>query len=1764
MIERYPKMLAFLSIAAAFFYSGSSLRASCIVSDSVAKCFGVIEKPISYTDGLVSEIIIADQKNTLTGSVTVELSDISILSNVNSNALTIKYHATDFGIDASEAAITVNSSVGDNILLNTNNDNKDGGTAGGILTTFERTIINSSGAGIIIKNKGGLGASGSAGSVDGGDGGDAEVIRLNYSDETNLNIFGGIGIQIIQEGGGAGDGLNAGSGGNGGSGGDGVGISIRNTKTGGTKGTLSISSQQNSDYPVNVVSLGGDGGIGGDGGLSIGDTNGNGGQGGEAGDIYLELNSLSIKTIAEKTPGIQTVSQGGKGGVSGGAFVYSINGSNRGTPGREEHMAAAESGSYGNVTIGGHGNSGGDISTHVQGEIIVNGENSQAIYSVTRGGDGGLAGGSLVGTVPPTSGTGYTVGGNGGNGGNSGAIAVKNFASLSVSGTESDGLYAYSKAGDGALGGGSVTLIFDDLNIAGNNFVTLDSSFEVGGYGGVGGSAESIEVENYAKTSTSGYNATGISAKSSGGIGGNGGGSATIEFNASVSNDAAVSALTGPIEIGGNGGDGEQAGHIYVKNSDIVIANGSSATGVDLQSTGGNGALGGGAMTVDIDMSGSADRKFSTLVDNTIVGGKGSQGGHAATIRFTNFSEISVSGDEASGLKAVSAGGRGDLGGGAASIDIDLTGFANGQISILTDEVLIGGDGGSGGSGSEVYLVNSGVLSASGVDAFAINAISEGGRGSLGGGALSLEVKMTDTPNKSSRILSGNTFVGGSGGSGAGASEVTVFNHGTILVEGTGAIAGFVESTGGSGAAGGGSASLFVDVDQLRNFENGSSNIIGNGKFGGDGGNGGDGATVLFSNLGSIRAKGDSVYGILARSTGAAGASGSGDLTFSDASTQPFQFVIGGAGGQGGAGGEVFIYNTGDISVEGQQARGLFADSIGMSGGPGSASLNVVTTSSNEPKFSVIGAGGVGGDSASVSITSSGTITSIGDQAVAIYSATVGGVGGEAAGSASIEEYYDNANISVQAGNGGDAGNVSIEITGDISVSGENASAVYVKSVGGDGGIASSTINSTGINTSYYAVGTFSGDGGNGGDILVSLSSAVSVAGEGAVGIQVNSDGGIGGICGLGENDNNCINGLNGKGGNSNIRIADFLSVSGQDSHAIMSNFGGSVAHGSTEVIVEKGGAILHSNDGGNTIHLGGDDENFVYINGIVKKNEFNKLNNYVIYGENAKNSIIIGTEGLLSGSILFDGSSGNQIKNLGILELGLVVDLGVNTNTRILNAGTMSVGPAGAINTSKIVTNLLEQPHSEQGNWALDIEFGTSPDDTRSDFISLVGSANINGVLDARVVGDNLVTTGDSGTITIMSASNTIEAAMDINDAAAIEYILEVVDGTELDLSYAINLERGVEDGIANDYARGLDRQIHYVRENFMPGSPEWVAQSEFTTFMLNLDSSQNLEKVYRQNAPDEAGLAIQTSRSAAFNFHDLLHSCQNISSTSIATYIGEKNCHWFSYAAYNSHQASTSDNPGFDESRLSVFGGNQRTVGDRMFVGIAGGVDMYKTNGENYNQDGYRIQIGSSLKRELNMGTISGTLASGIFGYNYNRTYMNSGGFQTARSNPSGGFVGGELRLSSFFKGHSLYAKPSLAGSAIQVWQNAFTETDADDFGWDVDDISEQYFAFRPAMEIGRIFKLKDNPTLFFLQAGMTAIVNNPNVRISGKYTSFGEASPEFYYDMGTDRYYGQLKAGLDIDVKNAGQLSISSSAIVSENTSSAGGNIRFTYKF
>ncbi len=882
----------------------------------------------------------------------------------------------------------------------------------------------------------------------------------------------------------------------------------------------SVRANGDGNAAINVISKGGNGGGGGDadGAFYSAGHGGAGGAGGTglvvAGTNWLFQTSyaafggsqanapaISISTTGGNggNGGSSGLGDGGTGGAggAGGAATFDLptdpsqghaSISTLGVGGNSPALRIVSQGgaggnggggdSFGAGGSGGAGGAGGAVSVYAE---TANGISPANLVISTQGptSDGIVA--ASVGGIGGDGGNGSLFGTSGGSGGNSGAtgpVLVNVTGSISTVGSESYGIFAHSLAGHGGSAG------YGRINF--------------GTEGGSAGNAGSVTVTSSSIIQTHGDGSIGISALSTGGGGGHGGSSFGLFFAGS-----------------GEAGNGGAGGAVTITNSGQVTTQGNDAPALYAQSIGGVGGDGGtsGAIVALGGRAGNSSNGGTVNVSNTGIISTGANNSSAAA----NADPTCGTGCSG-GIIAQSIGGGGGVTGNSGS-----GGNTGGMVA------SVGGAAGAGGKGSDVSVTNAAPITTRLATSDIILAQSIGGGGGKAGGSAAFEAIVP------------SVVIGGTGGSGGTAGNVNVSVTGANALSATGDESrGIVaQSIGGGGGMGGFAVDLAVSA-----LTDASVTV------GGTGGSGGAGGTVTVTTGDStgatppptISTAGANSPGIFAQSVGGGG--GAGGFTVGVVATaslglpsSAIAVSVGGSGGNAAGAGTVNVTNRAAIATQGDNATGIYAQSISQGGGDARFSAAgtagaTTTDGSLNVSVSIGGSGGAGATAGEVNVENDAAITTLGASAHGIDAQSVGGDGGTG-GVAVSGTVQGNGSVGVAVGGtGGAAGaanQVYIDNNGPISVTGDKSIGLTAQSIGGDGGRGAVAITGEVNVTDGKQIGvSLGGNGGSGapGSIVTVVNTAAISTGSAnlpqnphdnahAIFAQsVGGDGGHGGIAG--------------------------------------------------------------------------------------------------------------------------------------------------------------------------------------------------------------------------------------------------------------------------------------------------------------------------------------------------------------------------------------------------------------------------------------------------------------------------------------------------------------------------------------------------------------------------------------------------------------------------------------------------------------------------
>ncbi len=537
----------------------------------------------------------------------------------------------------------------------------------------------------------------------------------------------------------------------------------------------------------------------------------------------------------------------------------------------------------------------------------------------------------------------------------------------------------------------------------------------------------------------------------------------------------------GSLGGGGDGDAGGDGGAIGLQGAGLVGTNQILSPAVQAVSIGGSGGSGGdGGLLGGAGNGGNGGAGGGMLLSgnwNIGTGGFLSDGIHAASLAGT-------AGNSGGGFLFTGAGtGGGGAAGGAVTVDFFSTKVGDGKILTLATgsngifAQSVGGFSGSAGSGGYFVPTGGNALSGGPGGAVTVQTTDKAGTGGIETRAAystAIFAQSVGGGGGSAGAAGGLGIIGGlltgaegaSGGAGGDGGLVAIGNQMKLTTAGDYSRGLFAQSIGGGGGDGGSAAGLVA--------------YGGSGAGGGVGGEVGvnNGAAIATGTFKYILVNGHSVLdheglqsdGIFAQSVGGGGGNGGNSLGI---------LSFGGTGASGGWGGDVGVFNRGAITTLGDQARGIFAQSIGGGGGDGGDALGLIALGGSGASSVVQSYGGA------VTIANSGAVSTLGIQSDALFAQSIGGGGGRGGDAGGLISFGGSA------GSGGPGGAVTVANSGQLTATGTLARGILAQSIGGGGGAAGRAVGAV-------SFGDSGGGGGAGGAVGVSDTTFAAIASVGS------------------------------------------------------------------------------------------------------------------------------------------------------------------------------------------------------------------------------------------------------------------------------------------------------------------------------------------------------------------------------------------------------------------------------------------------------------------------------------------------------------------------------------------------------------------------------------------------------------------------------------------------------------------------------------------
>jgi uncharacterized protein with beta-barrel porin domain len=809
-------------------------------------------------------------------------------------------------------------------------------------------------------------------------------------------------------------------------------------------------------------------------------------------------------------------------------------------------------------------------------------------------------------------------------------------------------------------------------------------------------------TSNGAITITSNTGAFGITTANADGIRANGAGTGAVTLTSTGNITTAGTSAYGIFADANSAGvTVTSTGNIATTGAQAhgIYALGLNGSAVTVTSTGNISTSGDSAYGIRADGAGGGAVTL-TSTGNITTAGNSAKGIFAyaissAGVTLTSTGNIATAGINASGISAFT--GNGGAGAGAVTVistgNISTAGGnARGIYAVGAGAVTVTSTGNITTQGATAYgikatgtgavtVTSTGNITTQGATAYGIKATgngavtvtSTGNISTAGSNADGIFARSTGggavTVTSIGNITTGNAF--GILASTSGSGAVTAISTGDIT---TGNAFGILASTSGSGAV------TAISTGNITTASNGAFGIEASGNAGA--------ATV--TSIGNITTAGNDAFGIGALNGGAGAVTVTSTGNITTAGSNAYGIFAQSTSGP------IAVTSTGNITTAGSLAFGIFADST--AGAVTVTSTGNITTSGSQADGIRASSGGTG----AVAVTSTGNITTAGAYADGIFA--LGGGSMTVTSTGNITTAGNNA-FGIQASS--NAGAATVTSTGNITTG--NAGGILAS------GAASITVTSTGnITTSAFGIEASS----NAGAATVTSIGNITTAGNSAFGILADGTGAMtvtstGNITTAGSNAHGIIAASFG-GGAVTVTSTGNISAAGSNASGIFAeSIGGPVA------VTIKSGTVSGGSGSGAGVSISGGTSNTLTNMGTLMA-----LSGRAIQAGTGNDTVnnfgtVIGNVNLGAGTNAFNNMAG------GFFNSGATVNLGAG-NT-LTNAGTLSPGGAGVIQTTALTGNLVQ---STTGRLLTDINIAGAT----SDRVNVSGTANLSGAVQVQV----------------------------------------------------------------------------------------------------------------------------------------------------------------------------------------------------------------------------------------------------------------------------------------------------------------------------------------------------------------------------------------------------------------------------------------------
>lgn len=776
-------------------------------------------------------------------------------------------------------------------------------------------------------------------------------------------------------------------------------------------------------------------------------------------------------------------------------------------------------------------------------------------------------------------------------------------------------------------------------------------------------------------------------------------------------------------------------------------------------------------------------------------------------------------------------------------------------------------------------------------------------------------------------------------------------------------------------------------------------------------------------------------------------------------------------GGGGGIGGSVGLESSRLPATGSSGTRDLIA--AGLAAGKALPSLAAELATFGAPyqslSISIAGEGGAAGNGGNVLVTNNGSIFTKGVLSFGVFAQSVGGGGGMGgAGSLTPSQIA----IPMAGGRGGDGGNVTVIHTGDIVTEGYGAIGIFAQSVGGGGGYAGDLSFGVGEFVSPSVPLPIGSAGGDGGDVTVTSTGNISVSGVGAFAIFAQSVGGGGGLWnGQGILGSAGSLGLEGQAGK--VEWSHTGDLVAPDVNGVAALFQSQGTDGQDDIIATLDGDIRGGSIFGKGIMVDGGENNLLTLFGSVASES--QLAIEATTGNDTINShsMVLGNIDLNGGGIttssVSSSSSGRLTTSAVTVESNVYNNL---ADATLIAIDYIDLGAGGVLNNDGVVTFdtssgprtvALTGSLTQNASGELVFNNGLSQSGQQFDRLNISGTANLAGVITVQIPNPSALKTGSVSSTLLQAGGGVIDNGVSFNNtavnSAAAAFDIDLLSD-EIVLNYTLDFA-----GINGDLNSNRTSFGNYLNEAVNAGGNTDITDLSGGLFFI--PTSEELGEAYDALNGTIYADAVAEASFAGERFADALLSCQQNGQALGA------GCAWAKFGFREQVFDETFENGRTRSEVIGLSAGVETSLTDKIYAGFGIARDLTDSFASEAGTSGKRTSLGVHIGAALDQTRIG---LYGIYSDTDNdvdRVIAAPTSSAIARGGQEVKYYELGAELAGKVEGDVFYVQNSLRLGYVSIDQNAVAETASTGLALAGEKTNSEFFRAVSDVQIGTSFE-------------------------------------------------------------------------------------------